>query len=81
MIILECIGHEYFNEVSDIIKLFYGKTKISFHKNSDNNIQDTDLLLTSKIIFDENLSSFTSSYLNLNDGNNKEITYTYTKKT
>jgi len=80
MIILECIGHEYFNEVSDIIKLFYGKTKISFHKNSDNNIQDTDLLLTSKIIFDENLSSFTSSYLNLNDGNNKEITYTYTKK-
>ncbi|HHY77068.1 MAG TPA: coproporphyrinogen dehydrogenase HemZ [Clostridiales bacterium] len=79
MILLECIGHEYFNEVSDIIKLFYGKTKIIFHKNGDNSIQGADLLLTSRIIFDENLSSFTSSYINLNDKNNPGYSYTYTK--
>lgn len=78
MILLECLGHEYFNELSDIIKLFYGKIKIVFHQIGDNSIQEADLLLTSRIVFGDNLSSFTSSYINLNDKNNPGYSYTYT---
>lgn len=77
MIILKLIGHEYFNEVSDIIKVFYGKESIKPYDSIENYEDMQGILLTSEIIIDDELTSFISSYKDLK--NNSNNSYTFTK--
>jgi len=79
MVILKLIGHEYFNEVSDIIKLFFGKEEIKLYDNYKNNLDRQGILLISQIIKADDLTSFTSSYQKLGDTTENGNCYTYTK--
>lgn len=78
MIILKLIGHEYFNEISDIVKLFYGKESIKVYDSTENYGDLQGILLTSQIIIGNNLTSFISSYMDLKSHSNNN-SYTYTK--
>lgn len=79
MIILKLIGHKYFNEVSDIIKLFFGKEEIKLYDNSNNNLDQQGILIISQIIKADDLTSFTSSYQKLSNANENSHCYTYTQ--
>lgn len=79
MIILKLIGHEYFNEVTDIIKLFFGKEEVKLYDNSKNYLDQKGVLITSQIIKADDLTSFTSSYQKLGNKNENSNCYTYTR--
>lgn len=79
MIILKLIGHEYLNEISDIIKLFYGKESIKQYNDSENLImEDHTVFINSCIIKAENQTFFKASYFN--SGDDREEDYTLTDK-
>ncbi len=63
MILLKLIGHEYMNEISDIIKLFFGKEVIRLYGNSENDDMNGEyVLIESEIITAENKTFYKSSY-------------------
>ncbi|SHJ23823.1 coproporphyrinogen dehydrogenase HemZ [Lutispora thermophila] len=76
MIILKLIGHEYFNEVSDIIKLFYGKESIKLYDNTESYVTMQGKMLTSELIIGDYITSFISSYKDLNSNNVKRYNFT-----
>lgn len=75
MIVLKLIGHEYLNEVSDIIKLFYGKESIKLCSDSENIAsQEKGIFITSNIIINNNETFFQSLYLDTSNDEKDEYT-------